>query len=290
MQLFGKKPNQIPTNADLGGMAYQDPKAVTLTGNLTVPSINGGQFAGHRNKIINGAFSINQRGYASGGATTAGQYTLDRWKVSGTGGVTFSTSANKTTVTIPAGQTLQQVIEGLTLQSGVYVLSWEGTAQGRIGNGAYGTSGSVVASVTGGTNTTIQFNAGTVALVQLEMGEIATPFEHRHCSVELVMCQRYFYSSNATKNTVVNCYAFIGVNTTFAAGSVRFPVEMRTAPAVTLYSTTSGVANTVRWNSANIPVTTLTGIGSGGFYELTATSGGAANLPCIFQLDASAEL
>lgn len=180
---------------------------VTMTGPLEVPAgasgaqvpqaqetygPKNGQLAGMRNKIINGAFGINQRGYASGAATTAGQYTLDRWKVTGTGGITFSTTDNKTTVTIPSGQTLQQVIEGLNLQTGTYVLSWEGTAQGRIAGGSYGASGAVTASITGGTNTTIEFNAGTVANVQLEPGTIATPFEHRQHGAELALCQRYY--------------------------------------------------------------------------------------------------
>lgn len=147
---------------------------------------------GFKNKIINGGFSVNQRSYVSGAATSAGQYTLDRWKVTGTGGITFSTTNNKTTVTIPAGQTLQQVIEGLNLATGTYVLSWEGTAQGRIAGGSYVASGTVTASITGGANTIIEFNAGTVANVQLEAGSIATPFEHRPYGLELSLCQRYY--------------------------------------------------------------------------------------------------
>lgn len=171
----------------------------------TVSSLNGGQLAGFRNKIINGAFQINQRGYVSGAATTAGQYTLDRWKVTGTGGITFATVNNKTTVTIPAGQTIQQVIEGLNLQSGDYVLSWEGTAQGRIGAGVYGNSGEVTATIVGGTDTTIEFNAGTVSNVQFELSTVATLFEHRHYGQELALCQRYFakiraFVSNTNQN------------------------------------------------------------------------------------------
>ena len=158
-----------------------------------LPSAGGFDF---RNKIINGNPRINQRGYVSGAATTAGQYTLDRWKVTGTGGITFSTTNNKTTITIPSGQTIQQVIEGLNLDTGTYVLSWEGTAQGRVNSGSYGASGAVTASVTGGTNTTIEFNAGTVTSIQFEQGTVVTPFERRDYGSELMMCQRYFLGAS----------------------------------------------------------------------------------------------
>lgn len=146
---------------------------------------------GLRNKIINGAFQIKQWPYTSGAATTAGQYVIDRWKVTGTGGITFSTVNNKTTVTIPTGQTLQQVIEGLNLETGIYVLSWEGTAQGRIAGGAYGSSGSVNASITGGVNTTIEFGPGTVTKVQLELGLVPTPYEWLQPRSMLRLCQEY---------------------------------------------------------------------------------------------------
>lgn len=199
--------------------------AQVMTGDLTVPSINGGQLAGTRNKVINGAFQVNQRTYVSGAATTAGQYTLDRWKVTGTGGVSFSTTAGKTTVTIPAGQTLQQVIEGLDLQSGTYVLSWEGTAQGRVGAGAYGASGAVTAAITGGTNTIIEFNAGTVANVQFEPGTIATPFENRSYGLELALGQRYY----ETGYFDLRCYSQYGTS-----NRVSFAVVKRAAPTLTM--------------------------------------------------------
>ena len=184
-----------------------------------LPSAGGFDF---RNKIINGNTRINQRGYVSGAATTAGQYTLDRWKVTGTGGITFSTTNNKTTITIPSGQTIQQVIEGLNLDTGTYVLSWEGTAQGRVNSGSYGASGAVTASVTGGTNTTIEFNAGTVTNIQFEQGTVVTPFERRDYGRELMMCQRYFQKTGVTwivnaANTDSTCF---------------HPVAMRATPTV----------------------------------------------------------
>ena len=50
----------------------------TFTGNITVPSLNGGPLAGFRNRIINGNFDIAQRG-TSFAAIANGTYSLDRW-------------------------------------------------------------------------------------------------------------------------------------------------------------------------------------------------------------------
>jgi hypothetical protein len=54
----------------------------TMTGNLTVPSLNGGQLAGFRNVLINGAMLINQR--ANSNLSNHGQYCPDRWYNTGT--------------------------------------------------------------------------------------------------------------------------------------------------------------------------------------------------------------
>jgi len=59
-----------------------------LTGDLTVPSLNGGPLAGFRNVLINGLMAIEQRG--NSGATLANNdiYTRDRWQTitQGSGG------------------------------------------------------------------------------------------------------------------------------------------------------------------------------------------------------------
>ena len=51
----------------------------TMTGDLTVPSLNGGPLAGLRNQIINGDFRVWQRGtdFAS---KTSPSFTADRWR------------------------------------------------------------------------------------------------------------------------------------------------------------------------------------------------------------------
>ena len=68
----------------------------TMTGDLTVPSLNGGPLAGLRNQLINGDFRVWQRGedltYASGL-----NFGPDRWKFSG------AVTVNQDGVTKPLG-------------------------------------------------------------------------------------------------------------------------------------------------------------------------------------------
>jgi hypothetical protein len=58
----------------------------TMTGDLTVPSLNGGQLAGLRNLIINGNMLVYQRGGSFNLAANTGAYTLDRWLCTSIGG------------------------------------------------------------------------------------------------------------------------------------------------------------------------------------------------------------
>ena len=64
--------------------------------------------------------------------------------------------------------------------------------------------------------------------VQLEVGEKATPFEHRSYGDELARCQRYYYkyAEGASKDIGVGAF----YNSTLFAFSVNFPVSMRAAP------------------------------------------------------------
>lgn len=147
------------------------------------------------NKIINGDFAINQRAYVSGAALAAAAYGHDRWK-SGAGGCTytFTVTLPGTTITITSG-TLTQVIEAGMIEGGVMTLSWTGTAQARVyqgaPTGAYAASPAMT-TLTAGTNTTVEFNAGTLARVKLETGGVATSFQPQSLSKSMLDCQRYY--------------------------------------------------------------------------------------------------
>ena len=182
-----------------------------------------------RSAIINGNFGINQRAVSGTVSLAAGIYGHDRWKA-GTGGCTytFATSQNVTTITITAG-TLVQVIEGVNLQSGSYILSWTGTATGRVDSGSYGASGTIGTAV-GGTNQSIEFSTGTVSKVQYEPGTAITNFTQRQYQAELALCQRYlpaWITTGATQSVGATgmCYS-----TTAAEFQLPYPVQPRVIP------------------------------------------------------------
>ena len=79
-KLIGTAPNQVPSNADLGTMAYQDYDVVA-------PQLMGGR----RNMIINGDMRVAQRGTSQTGITAA-TYLLDRWKYADNVGATVTMS------------------------------------------------------------------------------------------------------------------------------------------------------------------------------------------------------
>jgi hypothetical protein len=219
--------------------------AITLNGDsgITTPTYGGADTAEYlvpvtacKNRLINSQLLINQRGVSGTVSLSAGAYGHDRFKAGSSGCTyTFATSNNVTTLTITAGS-LQQVIEGLNLESGTYTLSWTGTAQGKIGAGSYGASG-ITGSITGGTNTTIEFNTGTLSLPQLEKGSAATSFDYRPYTTELALCQRYFIKYGGDYGLEI-AGSGQAVSTTATFTATYLPVDMRTQPSISF----SGIA------------------------------------------------
>jgi hypothetical protein len=152
--------------------------------------------SGMRNLLTNPGFTINQRGYVSGTATTVGnQYVLDRWFVPTIGqSLTWTDSVGVRTVTAPASGIYQFFEPSAFPGTQTYTLSWTGTATGYIYQSTGFTAVSNGSSVTipGNVSTAVHFAGGTVSNPQLEPGPVATSFERRPIALELAMCKRYF--------------------------------------------------------------------------------------------------
>jgi hypothetical protein len=194
---------------------------------------------GFRNVLINGEFRINQRAYASAANLASGAYGFDRWKSTFTNTtLTFTSAPQGQMVTINSGGSVEQVIERANVTAGTYILSWEGTATGRVYNtGATAPSyaaSPILVTLDGLANVEVEFTAsgGTRTLwkAQLERNFQPTPFEQRPIGVELALCQRYYQviTGVATGSAIAIGWAdFAGTASSFIA---KLCVEMRAIP------------------------------------------------------------
>ena len=221
---------------------------------------------GFRNLLINGEFRINQRAYASASNLASGSYGFDRWKSTFTNTtLTFTSAPQGQQVTINSGGSIEQVIERANITAGTYVLSWEGTATGRVYNTAatppaYAAS-PIIVTLDGLANVEVEFTAsgGTQTLwkQQLEQNRQPTPFEQRPIGIELYLCMRYFQ-----KVTMPSMAVFSNTSATSGVTTVNgyFIQPMRIAPAI---ANTTGTlvnisANTSSTQTVNIDSETTT--------------------------------
>jgi len=122
--------------------------------------------------------------------------------------------------------------------------------------------------------------------VQMEVGSVATPFEHRSYGEELALCKRYFQElcSGASGNAIVNVSYY---NATDAYGHVKLSTEMRATPTLavadvthfTVYSNGTGLSTTGLVSSALAkksielqPVTSAKTAGHSGFMRTNNTA------------------
>jgi hypothetical protein len=207
------------------------------------PALATNQF-GFRNKIINGDFRINQRAYTSASNLASGSYGFDRWKSNFTNTtLTFTSAPQGQSLTINSGGGIEQVIERENMPAGTYILTWTGTATGRVYNtGAtppsYAAS-PVTVTLDGTANVEVEFTAsgGTATLqnVQLEAGSVASAFERRPIGTELALCQRYYWrmsGSQGNYNGVLNGAATGGTAPVGRRLMTKTPVEMRVPPVL----------------------------------------------------------
>jgi hypothetical protein len=98
-----------------------------------------------------------------------------------------------------------------------------------------------------------------IAQCQFELGNVATPFEHRSYAEELALCQRYYQKLGGT------AYQAVGFGKIYAAGQlamayVGFNTPMRTSPSVTEGGNGLIVTDRVAFDDT---VTSLTNVSAG---------------------------
>ena len=123
-------------------------------------------------------------------------------------------------------------------------------------------------------------NEWYVTGVQLELGEQATPFEHRSFGDELARCQRYYYQAGGD---ALNSFAYKGYleASQFVSATHQHPVTMRASPTLTKVGTfnVTGVAQPTA-----VAATTVTYVwqaqkdGSAGTYGFFSNSSGGFTL------------
>ena len=106
--------------------------------------------------------------------------------------------------------------------------------------------------------------------VQLEVGSVATPFEHRSYGDELARCQRYYYRLSADSGRTF-CVGY-NQNTTVTRNIIHFPVTMRSAPTALEQTGTASnyriLTGTTATSCSAVPTLNSTTVGTG---EIQAT-------------------
>ena len=124
----------------------------------------------------------------------------------------------------------------------------------------------------GTTNATFE-----VTGMQLEVGSVATPFEHRSFGEELSRCERYFQCmkgpSSVAGGTGERCYGVAHTySTSRALWSFQFKTEMRSSPTVSINSVTNlQVLSASAWNTCSAFVSTNNFHKFGGRVDLNFT-------------------
>lgn len=110
--------------------------------------------------------------------------------------------------------------------------------------------------------------------VQLEVGDKATPFEHRSYGEELALCQRYYETSEISVLTVAAPNGPSYTNQTYIYGYHHFAVTKRSTPSM---SESSVSVSTGPWTNAGISAQGKIGFTSG-THNTTSTNSYASKV------------
>lgn len=139
--------------------------------------------------------------------------------------------------------------------------------------------------------------------VQLEVGDIATPFEHRSYGEELSLCSRYYHTSFSGETTIGGSHPANYAGKVFSwcdqygsspdrvAFNYQWPVQMRDIPTVTMYGNawTSGRVSRYNGGATEHTIDYASGVsrnGLGGYYDVAA---GATGDFVVAYVEANAE-
>ena len=134
--------------------------------------------------------------------------------------------------------------------------------------------------------------------VQLEVGSVATDFEHRSFGQELALCQRYYETHNSlttaktTDGSVTSYWSTItsnDSNTLVIPTGIIYKVPKRASPTVTIYNP-SDTSTAARVNAQGTERTVTASYGGPNALTRLYVSGASAGNYVTFNWEASAEL
>ena len=190
---------------------------------LEYESTTSGQFAGIQHRIedvrILGSQTVTVSFYAKGVNPNGGSLNIRLTQNFGSGGsgnvgltdtITLTSSWQRFEITFNVGS-----VDGKTIGPGNYTLL---ALEQEFGN-----------------TSTDAWNMDVTGL-QLELGDVATPFEHESYGETLAKCQRYYQRIDSSNNSYAS---LLLVKTSYYESlPFRFPIEMRAAPTITAGTTT----------------------------------------------------
>jgi len=218
-------------------------------------------------------------------------------RVASTYTVTSANTWEYKTVTFD-GDSASTIVYNSTLG---FICEWWFAAGSNFTSSPLPTAWSAMTNTARSTGITVGINASTsnyvnITGVQLEVGDTATPFEHRSYGQELALCQRYFQElcPKTGTNEAVATGSFY--STTGFYAPVTLPVEMRADPTGTVFNqssfkvfvagaaiTTSPVTLSTSSHRKAVEIEAVTAVNTAGRSGFLRTSG--VPVPSI-QLDA----
>ena len=127
--------------------------------------------------------------------------------------------------------------------------------------------------------------------VQLEVGSVATPFEHQSYGDELRRCQRYYVDVLAGKSSN-NTTICIGAqyNSSTAFGTIHLPVQMRTGPAIEVSNSSAYYRLYVNNSDVSVSTFLLDGASNARAVDIEASASATAGHASLFRTKNSAAI